>query len=545
MNADTLLKQANLLGTQASNQTGVAFTPINSSSLTPTAPITLPSTPNVDTTNHAVISTTQAPVVDQTTTDINNAKADVAATKSTTAQIVDSLKQKFGLVSDAQTQAATVTPEETKQVKDLADINTEIANQQVAYRGETDAIKARGDITKEGQAGLQSNIDSKYGRSLADLAIRQSAANGNLTALRSAADRKLALTLAPLETQIKYLSDVALANENNLSKDAKEQLNSLLAKKQKEKDDITAKQKAIADLLGKALENGVKIPDNLVSQVTSAPDIASATAILARNGISLQNPLDNELKRSQIAENNAQIAKINSEAAQLAGTTGGKSEDLTAYASNFADTGKLPTPAELKLSGLSVGQVTAMAKQLPKPNGALVSTNTGVKSSALSPTEEQGITALSEIVRTTLPTLKTTFDKLDAGLLGRVGAVVYTTQDRQDYRTLRADFLAKLLVARSGGAVTEQEYQRYSDLVPSELGNAFLGGISDRGGKTLNSLEKSMKSTLDNQLDTKQQSIYGYSKVKVNGVDRTVGEVLDIGGQKYKVLPDGTLTDII
>ncbi|MEK7112375.1 MAG: hypothetical protein AAB875_03530, partial [Patescibacteria group bacterium] len=220
--------------------------------------------------------------------------------------------------------------------------------------------------------------------------------------------------------------------------------------------------------------------------------------------------------------------------------------DLQAYAAQYSDTGKLPSPAELKLSGLNVGQVTAMAKQTPKPDGAVVSVNTGTKSSALSPAQEEGIIALSEIVRTTLPSLQDRFGKLStAGVLGRVGASIYISQNRQDYRTFRADFLSKLLLARSGAAVTEEEYARYSALVPTELGNKFLGGISDKGGKTLTSLATSMKQTLDNKLNTQQLSIYGYSKIKVGGVERIVGETLEIGGIKYRVLPDGKLTDIL
>jgi hypothetical protein len=54
-----------------------------------------------------------------------------------------------------------------------------------------------------------------------------------------------------------------------------------------------------------------------------------------------------------------------------------------------------------------------------------------------------------------------------------------------------------------------------------------------------------MKQTLDNELKSKQLSIYGYSTVNVGGVPRKVGEVLDMNGTKLRVLPDGTLTDNI
>ena len=223
--------------------------------------------------------------------------------------------------------------------------------------------------------------------------------------------------------------------------------------------------------------------------------------------------------------------------------TGATNPNLQAYASQYADTGKLPNPSELKYSGLTVGDVTSMAKQMSKPAGALVSTNTGVKSSALSPTQETAITALSEIVNKTLPSLKEQFPKIATGVVGGIGGKIWTSQDRQDYITFRQEFLSKLLLARSGAAVTEQEYERYSNMLPTVWNQAFFLG-SD-GLKKLNSLETSMKASLDNTLNSNQLSIYGYSDVNVNGTKMKVGQIIDIGGTNYRVLPDGTLTDII
>ena len=150
---------------------------------------------------------------------------------------------------------------------------------------------------------------------------------------------------------------------------------------------------------------------------------------------------------------------------------------------------------------------------------------------------------MNEIVNKTLPDLRDRFGKINTGLLGGIGGAIFTSQDRQDYNTFRAEFLSKLLVARSGAAVTEQEYARYAELLPTNFNQVFFLG-SD-GDKKLSSLETSMKTNLDSSLASKQQSIYGYSKVDVGGTQRTVGEVVDIAGTQYKVLPDGTLTDII
>jgi hypothetical protein len=180
---------------------------------------------------------------------------------------------------------------------------------------------------------------------------------------------------------------------------------------------------------------------------------------------------------------------------------------------------------------------------MSKPSGALVSTNTGVKPSSLSPTQEDGIIALSEIVTQSIPSMKDRFGKIATGVLGGIGGKIWTSQDRQDYLTFRQEFLNKLLKARSGGAVTEEEYGRYADMVPGTFNQPFFLG-SD-GLQKLTSLETSMKASLDNTLNSNQLSIYGYSDVNVNGTKMKVGEVIDVGGTNYRVLPDGTLTDII
>jgi myosin heavy subunit len=223
--------------------------------------------------------------------------------------------------------------------------------------------------------------------------------------------------------------------------------------------------------------------------------------------------------------------------------------DLFAYASQYADTGKLPIVTELKNSGINVGQVSSIAKQLPKPNGAIVSTNTGVPSTKMSSTQESAITALSEIVNTTIPAMQNLYPELYTGFLGGIGGKIYTTQERQDYDTFRQEFLSKLLVARSGAAVTEPEYNRYAALVPESSSLNPLSTVnifrSEQGSKTLSSIAESMKNQLDSVLNANQLSIYGYSKVNIDGKERTVGEILDVGGTKYRVLPDGNLTDII
>jgi hypothetical protein len=425
--------------------------------------------------------------------------------------------------------------------QEVVAITNEIDTTQRAYQNELKALDSAG-LTDAGKASASRDIQRKYASQLADLAVIEGVKTRNLSNAQANIDRKIQLQLEPLKIKAEYLKTIYEDNKDNLTK-SQDKAFQLKIKEddrtyKKEEDriktleDTRLKYMDIASSLGKDTSvlkafQGATTPEEIMS-------------IASKNGVV---SLEDQLKTVQIQEKKADIEKTRAEASLIVGNSGVKADSLNAYANQYSDTGKLPSPAELKQSGLSVGQVTLLAKQAKKPDGALVSTNTGVKSSSLSPAQEDGIVAMSEIVRQTLPSLQEKFPKLYTGLIGGLAGQVFTTQDRQDYLTFRQEFLNKLLKARSGATVTPQEYDRYSNLLPGEFNQSLFFG-SD-GSKKLNSLATAMKQTLDNSLKSNQLSIYGYSTVPVGGIDRKVGEILDMNGVKLRVLPDGTLTDNI
>lgn len=186
--------------------------------------------------------------------------------------------------------------------------------------------------------------------------------------------------------------------------------------------------------------------------------------------------------------------------------------DALFYARQLASKGVAPSVAELQKLNITASQLEEIAKTFPQPDGALIDRNTGLKTANLSPAQEASVIAMNEIVTKTMPALQDRFGKINTGLLGGVGGMIWTSQDRQDYDTFRQEFLSKLLVARSGAAVTEQEYARYAKMLPSNFNQLFFLG-SD-GGKKLNSLAQSMQTNLDNMTDTQQLSIVGYTDTK-------------------------------
>lgn len=224
---------------------------------------------------------------------------------------------------------------------------------------------------------------------------------------------------------------------------------------------------------------------------------------------------------------------------------GGATADEMAYAQQYASTGQIPTG--LSTAGVSFGRIQELAADLPKPNGALVSTPTGVAPSTLNDTQKAGIVAMSEIVNETLPNMQKLWDEAQrtnlggTGIVGGLASKVIPSQAMTRYLQARDEFLSKLLVARSGAAVTEPEYDRYAALVPSSFnGSLFLGS----GGNTkLEGLQNLMTTDLDNKLNASDLSIYGYSKVKAGDDTYTVGEIVtNEYGQSGRINPDGSIT---
>ena len=228
---------------------------------------------------------------------------------------LDYIKGLVGQETTAQTERATGADQQgiDQATKDLTDINKQIADTNVKYRAAVDEANATAP-SLQGAQSLKAVADANYGRQLADLAIRQSAANGNVEALTKAADEKLKLKLAPLETEINYYKDFIVANEDQLTQSEKDKANQIIAEKQR----ILTQQKDEENIgntaLKTALENGVKIPDNIVQRVLADPKNAYNT--LASNGISLENPLDKLSTQTDIDYKKAQIEKLKADTAK-------------------------------------------------------------------------------------------------------------------------------------------------------------------------------------------------------------------------------------
>lgn len=377
----------------------------------------------------------------------------------------------------------------------------------------------------------------KANSELADIEIQRQAAQGYYENAYEIAERKVKAEFAQLDSQIEFQRDLV---DYVRDVSTKKELADYTAMINRQETDYKTMQNTKLALTQSLIENNRA---DLIGKLDSAQSPSEMVQIAGSYGIPISDKLSTQIQYAQLNKLNKEIEEMSQKGA------GGfvDVQSLQAYATQYADTGVLPSISDLDKLGLNAQQLMDYAKQIPKANGSIVSTNTGTKPKNLSDKEAEGIAALTEIVQTTLPALQDRFGKINTGVLGGLFGKVFTSQDRQDYNTFRQEFLSKLLVARSGAAVTEQEYQRYADLLPGNFNQPFFLGAD--GSKKLTSLSTSMDNALKSVLNAKQLGVYGYSTVPLKGsnppINKKIGEILDIGGTKYKVLADGTLTDVI
>lgn len=530
----TLLPNETIIGTRTN--TPSSFTAGTQATITPQGitPTQLANIPNKTTPVQATLlgadlATNQA---NQTAQQIvpGLSEAEKARTQSLQALI----EQITGQKTQTQLQAENYGAVDTAQ-QELNDINNQILTEQNAQRRREEALASTGDLTAE-QAQQKINETKRQSISKqADLSIIQMAKQNNYATAKEIADRKVQAQIESDKLKLDTLQFIY--NENKELFNKKEQRQFEVA--QAERERLLNKQEKeltqINDLALNALQNGAST--SIVQKMQQAKTIAEATKI----GGQFVGKLDRLVKESQIRENNAQTAKLNREAQIDSGLSSNNVASLQAYANEFAQTGKVPSPTDLAKVGVTVAQVTQYAKQIPKQTGAILDRNTGVTPSGVSAAQIDGIQALYD-VRTKLARMKQLDKDRVKGISGGIVSKLTGTGIESEYNTLREEVIGLISKARSGLTLTATEAKRYENALPGAYANPL--GLGASSEKKLQTLDESIAGTLNSQLAGKNLIINGYSKVNLGGTQYTVGDVINIGGQPFRVLPDGTLTDV-
>lgn len=279
---------------------------IPSTSLQPVGAVKIPKVNNTDTTAAGIIGGTQ-PSVDTALTNFNQAQTAVGTQAEDARSALTKMAENiFGQKADAQANQAKIEEQLgiTEQQKSLSQINTDIANEQVALRNEEEKLRQGYGTEAQKQISRQTLQDT-YGRRLADLAIRQAAANTNITAIQESAERKTKLLTAPLDTKIQYLSTFAKDNVDYLDKKQTEKLNFIVDDLKTQKADIQALENAKASMIAEISNNGGGTNTALIDRLTKAKSLADVSSIGASSGY---------IGKIERAYKLAQISKLNQEA---------------------------------------------------------------------------------------------------------------------------------------------------------------------------------------------------------------------------------------
>ncbi len=244
-------------------------------------------------------------------------------------------------------------------------------------------------------------------------------------------------------------------------------------------------------------------------------------------------------KAQQQFENNIKLAQLAIDQAKLKNDAGAASADpatLLAYAQQYAATGQIPTG----IPKGSFGIISQIGKELPKADGTLVSSVTGIAPNTLSATQTDGIVALRDLQKK-LDDAKVLFNSYNHGILAGIKNAVLPSVTSQQYNNLRGEIVDLLARARSGAALTANEEATYLKKLPGNFSNSLFLGSS--GNTQIDSLQSSITGKLNTALQTNNLAIYGYSTVNIGGQQFVVGQtVTNSNGQTGRVNADGTIT---
>ena len=209
--------------------------------------------------------------------------------------------------------------------------------------------------------------------------------------------------------------------------------------------------------------------------------------------------------------------------------------NILAYAQQYASTGAIP-------SGLpkgTFGIVAQTAKVLPKQKGEIVDSKTGIKSSGVSDALQGGYGNLSSTID--LSKQLKEFDKARwGGIVSGIFGKLFGTDVQQKYVDLRSQIVDLLARARTGAALTTNEEEFYSSLLPGRFDEPF--GFGANSQIRIQNFIDGLSTDLTNKINAQGLSIYGFSKVKIGDREYTVGDTItNSQGQVGRVLPDGSI----
>jgi hypothetical protein len=391
-------------------------------------------------------------------------------------------------------------------------------------------------ITAAGLAPIQAGELRKNAIRQLGVSAMLQAANGNLATAQDMIDSAVKAKFDPIKAELAA---------------KKAQLDAITPLLNAEESKRAAKQAAqLAErsrLLTKAESDQTTIYQTMLSAAQSGADAitlrsiqnATSPAEAVRFATKALGAKYADDKKQQEFENNIALAQlaIDQQKANNEGS-GAASADpiqMLAYAQQYASTGKIPTG----LPKGTFGVVSQLAKELPKPDGTLIDTNTGTKPD-IADAKIDGLAALYDISQK-VDQLKELDTQRNHGLVSGALSKTFGTTDSQKYVDLRTEIIDLLSRARTGAALTAGEEKFYTDQLPGRVSNVL--GLGANSQLRIDNFASKINGTLETKLKANQTAIVGFSSVNIGGQQYKVGEIVkNAAGQQGRVNADGSIT---
>lgn len=484
---------------------------INANTIGTQTPIAVPTTPTTPT------PTTPTPV-NQAEQLYNSLQTSPTAAQNTQTSLVQNILNNLSQTSGEtafKTQAQTDAGVFTKQA-DYKKVSDEIAARQAQQAQELGSI-GKSPMSFAARSGYESAVNAAANSDILALNAKAQAIAGDYQMAIDTAQRAVDVKYAPIKEQLAIQQAQLTAIAPLLTADEKKQAAIMQIGLDQAKTDQAKKiadEKELKTLITTA--TGFQAPASLVAQankIAESNDPQAYYKTVALLGKYLTDPTERSYKI-------AQTQKLLADA--KAANVGDPYETLS-YAQQYADTGKIPTG----LPKGTFGSVAQLAKDLPKQNGQVVSTTTGIKSSKLTSTQEDGIVALYDLTKK-IDELKTMYPDSNKNQSNKIA-----------YNGLRNEIVDLIARARTGAAISANEEALYKAKVPPP--NQGIFSLYAPG--KMDAFKNSLEGKLDTTLRANDLSIYGYSKVKIGDQEYKVGDVIDNGqGQQGRINADGTIT---
>lgn len=187
--------------------------------------------------------------------------------------------------------------------QDIAKNNAEILALQNATNQEKQRLTQVPGMTQAGLQGIYQDIDTRNAFKITNLQMANAFASINAQGLQKTIETQLELKYSPIMAKLEVAKMNYETNKDFFTKAEQRKFDENLRKKENEIEKQRANDEKKYDLLKTALNNGVQIPTNLLTQINNPnTDYKKAASILAGAGISLENAQEKELKRLQIAK---------------------------------------------------------------------------------------------------------------------------------------------------------------------------------------------------------------------------------------------------